>query len=225
MYYKYLKSLLRHKWFVFLEACKLGIPWLGITHDFSKFFPREFFPYARYFYGGEYLTKEQWHGDIRNKYPEALLKENIDTAFDAAWSIHQKINRHHWQAWLYVRKNDLVVEGDLEFACSHIVEQVTLPGERPERPTKEILPISYTKILVNDSDGIKCLYCNKKFSPDIFDALPMPEKYIRELIADWLGAGRAYGNPDILDWYNKNKHNQVIHPETRQRIEELLNDL
>jgi hypothetical protein len=48
---KYLWSMMRHKWFVFIEACKLGIPWLGLIHDLSKFAPSEFIPYARYFYG------------------------------------------------------------------------------------------------------------------------------------------------------------------------------
>ena len=44
-------DVIEHKWRVFLECCRLGIPWLGITHDLSKFLPGEFIAYANYRYG------------------------------------------------------------------------------------------------------------------------------------------------------------------------------
>lgn len=51
----------------------------------------------------------------------------------------------------------------------------------------------------------------------------MPEKYLREMIADWIGAGRAQGHGDDVEgWYAKNKENMVLHPETRARLEDLL---
>lgn len=56
-----------------------------------------------------------------------------------------------------------------------------------------------------------------------FRALPMPEVFIREMVADWLGAGRAItGGWDVWKWYFGNKHNQVMHPYVRHRVEELL---
>ena len=48
-YLAYLKKLLLHKWFVFLECLKMGMPLVGLIHDWSKFLPDEFIPYARYF--------------------------------------------------------------------------------------------------------------------------------------------------------------------------------
>lgn len=54
-------------------------------------------------------------------------------------------------------------------------------------------------------------------------ALPMPEKFIREMVADWAGAGRAItGKWEVRDWYEKNKENMILHPRTRARVEELL---
>jgi len=50
-YLKYLKYVLVHKYYVFIECFKVGLFWRGIMHDMSKFFPDEFLPYARYFYG------------------------------------------------------------------------------------------------------------------------------------------------------------------------------
>ena len=146
MYLKYLKSQLRHKWFVFLECCKLRIPWLGIVHDLSKFTISEWRGYARYFYG--------------KKTP------SVEFDFDVAWLHHQHRNKHHWQRWL-----------------------LTLDSAR--------------------SDG--------KMIPMI-----MPEKYQREMLADWYSAGRAYGNPNTAEWYLENREQIQLHPVTRQWIESQL---
>jgi hypothetical protein len=54
----------------------------------------------------------------------------------------------------------------------------------------------------------------------------MPDTYAREMVADWLGAGRAItGSWDLVEWYNKNRARQVIHPSTRRRVENLLHML
>ena len=55
--------------------------------------------------------------------------------------------------------------------------------------------------------------------------LPMPDRYMREMVADWLGAGRAKsGKWEALDWYEKHKDNIKLHPVTRMDVEELLHD-
>jgi hypothetical protein len=160
---KFLWSLLRHKFFVFVEACRLGIPWLGLIHDWSKFLPSEYVPYARYFYGN-YPKRSEIHGDMRNEIPDRLTKEGISAAFDIAWNYHEKRNKHHWQYW----------------------------------------------VLIND-----------RSEPQV-QGLPMPERYIREMVADWRGAGRAYGNPNTVEWYQKQAEKQIMHLKTRRRVEELL---
>ena len=64
---------------------------------------------------------------------------------------------------------------------------------------------------------------NPPEGPDRFRALPMPEVFILEMVADWLGAGRAItGRWDVWTWYAKNWQNQVLHPFTRVRVDELL---
>lgn len=58
IYFNYLKSLLKHKWFVFVGCFRLafhfsflfpGILFRGIIHDWSKFSFTEFPRYARKF--------------------------------------------------------------------------------------------------------------------------------------------------------------------------------
>jgi hypothetical protein len=41
----------RHKWYVFKNCCKAGIPWQGIKHDLSKYSPIEFFESVKYYSG------------------------------------------------------------------------------------------------------------------------------------------------------------------------------
>lgn len=53
--------------------------------------------------------------------------------------------------------------------------------------------------------------------------IPMPDRFIREMVADWCGAGMAIsGKDDTQDWYKKNRHNIKLNPITRKRVHELL---
>lgn len=75
-------------------------------------------------------------------------------------------------------------------------------------PTTERVPIS-DRILPEDDGGQK--------------VLPMPDRYRREMLADWRGAGRAQGfGNDVSSWYAKNRDKMVLHPETRAWIDEQL---
>lgn len=142
---KYLSYVMRHKWYVLREALKLGIaPHQAILHDWSKFLPSEWSPYARAFYAPD--GSGQYH-------PEE---------FTEAWNYHQKRNPHHWQYWM-------------------------ITWDRGET-----------------------------------ECLPMPDKYRREMLADWRGAGMALGKPDTKAWYLANKDKMHLHPETRAWIEQQL---
>lgn len=157
-FFKYLSYILRHKWFVFLECCKAGIPWRGLVHDLSKFSPSEFFPYMNHFY----LRKSK---AIEGGYLKQL--DTIpDPAFDKAWQLHLKRNPHHWQYWVSVSDHGTV--------------------QTPK-------------------------------------VSPMPDKYWKEMVADWRGAGRAQGYGDnTLEWYDKHKDSMILHPETRANVESEL---
>jgi hypothetical protein len=52
--------------------------------------------------------------------------------------------------------------------------------------------------------------------------LEMPLKYRKEMVADWRGAGRAQGTPNVLNWYTKNRHKIILGPKTREWVEKEL---
>ena len=97
MFFRYLKYLIVHKWYVFVECVKRGIGWQGLVHDLSKFRPDEFIPYMRYFYG-VYPTRAEAH--IQYPYGDVLNREQVDADFDLAWLKHQHRNPHHPQYWV-----------------------------------------------------------------------------------------------------------------------------
>lgn len=54
-------------------------------------------------------------------------------------------------------------------------------------------------------------------------AMDMPEHFIREMVADWVGAGYAInGKVEVQDWYEKNKQHMILSPDTKELVEELL---
>ena len=153
MHWKYLRYVILHKWYVLLETIRLGIFVRGLLHDWSKFLPDEWFPYARFFYGPQPKRDR-----IGNYYEPGNA-----SAFDLGWLKHIHRNKHHWQWWV-------LREGD---------------GE--------------TKIL------------------------PMPDRYRKEMLADWRGAGKAQGYGDNTNaWYQMNKEKMRLHPATRRWIEMML---
>jgi hypothetical protein len=91
MHLLYLSYVTRHKWYVFLECARRGLWWRGIKHDWSKFLPSEWIAYANYFYPQGVKL------DRRKATVAGLPPDSGDLAFDFAWLLHQKRNRHHWQ--------------------------------------------------------------------------------------------------------------------------------
>ena len=55
--------------------------------------------------------------------------------------------------------------------------------------------------------------------------LPMPEHFVREMVADWSGAGRAItGRWDVWAWYRAKRHYMDFHPSTAVLIEALVEE-
>lgn len=162
---KYLRYVARHKWFVFRAGLltKASL-WRLVKHDWSKFLPCEWVPYALYFYGD--LPKWDQAKIACPGYNYRNTKEGMAECFDTAWLHHQHANDHHWQHW----------------------------------------------VLREDSGATK--------------VLDMPVPVMREMVADWMGAGRAItGKWEALTWYTKNRDQIMLSENTRWRVEALLNKL
>lgn len=180
-YWVYLKSVLRHKKFVYLEGRKLGLSrWRLFWHDWDKFLPDEFMDYAKAFYTP----------DGQSRYEERHL--------EWAWMNHQHRNKHHWQYW--VRLDDLYVRNDL-----------ILIWDRGD-----------ITAFARDSDGAFYSQSYSSLPKELIFPDPMPDLDRREMLADWRGAGLAYGNPDTKSWYLTRRDTifqKFIHPDTLEWLD------
>jgi hypothetical protein len=53
--------------------------------------------------------------------------------------------------------------------------------------------------------------------------MPMPEKYIREMIADWTSSAIVYHQQNnTIPWYEKYKDTLLLHEETTKTLEKIL---
>jgi hypothetical protein len=166
---KYLKYVLIHKYWVFVAGLHLGVPlWQLITHDWSKFTPKEWFAYVNHFYGNyPKFDPEDTCKYVRQGYYGITTKETKEM-FDVAWNYHQKTQPHHWQFW----------------------------------------------VLITDSDEPRTC------------VLPMPQKYVLEMVADWAGAGKAItGKWEFEAWFLKNKDVYLLEDSTLYRVQQAIQKL
>jgi hypothetical protein len=68
-----------------------------------------------------------------------------------------------------------------------------------------------------------------KGSSVIQGVVEMPERYVWEMVADWMGAGAAYSKPpgsmDMRQWLAKTMQTITVHPKTAGLLAEILCDL
>ena len=81
--FKHLRTILVHKWWVFVYCCKCGLIWRGIKHDLSKFSPTEFLESIKYYTGTSSPIDE-------------CKKVN---GYSKAWQHHKGRNTHHYEHW------------------------------------------------------------------------------------------------------------------------------
>jgi len=146
-FFGHIKTILIHKYWVFLYCCKLGIPWQGLTHDLSKFSLVEFKESLRFYQQGK-------------SSPIPVAKS--EQGYSLAWQHHKGRNPHHYEYWTD-----------------------------------------------NYDTGITYIQ--------------MPYKYVLELIADWLAAGKTYNGKNFtveqeIDWWNNCKEEKAINDETKLLI-------
>ncbi|WP_175639152.1 DUF5662 family protein [Metabacillus schmidteae] len=133
--------ILDHKLNVLIECWQEGLYIQGIVHDWSKFLPIEFMPYAKKFF----------YKDEKSAEDEMKWKK--------AWLHHQHKNKHHWEYWVV--------------------------------------------------------------DPNNKQALPMPRKYLIEMVCDWRSFSRKWGRkvkPATLDLTDK----ILLHPDTKKELEIIM---
>jgi hypothetical protein len=107
---KHFHTVNKHRFHVFLNCVRCGIPWRGFVHDLSKYSPKEFFPSARYCTG-----KKSPIGEERK----------AEGGYSNVFIHHTRKNRHHYEYWVDVTTGDIILipmpyKFALEMCCDMI---------------------------------------------------------------------------------------------------------
>ena len=107
--YGHLKTVLKHKYYVFYYARMCGITWRGLKHDMSKLEPVELFESIRYYSG------------------DCSPIENCKRAegYSKAWFHHRSNNSHHYEMWVdnYDHGGQMLImpfEDCVEMLCDYL---------------------------------------------------------------------------------------------------------
>lgn len=121
---KHIKLVTKHKWVVFKLCCKIGIPWRGFMHDWSKFSPIEFWESVKYYDG--------------HKSPIAECKK--DKGYSEAWLHHKGVNKHHYQYWtdLSIPEKTIIMpyKYTAEMVCDQLAAGIVYNGKNWTKDTQ-----------------------------------------------------------------------------------------
>jgi hypothetical protein len=196
---RHVRKTLLHKWFVLLAGLRTGAPiWRLVIHDWSKLLPSEALAYARHFC--------------------ATPADQRPADFQRAWLLHQNRHPHHWEYWIpRSGKSPLpaidryVVHSDLIFAWIIDTSKGAPVTPYAERSDANLVTLSTLCDRLNEAPPVR-----------------MPEWAVREMVADWMGASRAYEGhwPTAASWpwWDANRYRIRLHPATRCRVEAIIAD-
>lgn len=193
----YLKAVLRHKWFVLLA----GLPMMrGLPPKLALRLLLNLI-----IHDASKFSASEWGPYARAFYGSAERKTGKpdgNVAFDRAWLHHLRHNKHHWQAWVYINTYSTAMY-------------------RHPAHTRAI-DLGW---LLQDDGRHKSILTGIPMGPLNYSRLevePMPSPYLEEMIADWRGANRAYGDQSLVAWYEKTRAARILHPDTQRWVEEEL---
>ena len=115
-FFRHFILISKHKWCVFKLACYAGIPFRGITHDFSKFSREEFWEGVKYYQG--------------NRSPINIARQK--KGYSAAWLHHKGRNKHHieyWYDWNLKESPIIPYKYVVEMLCDHVAAGMVYKGK------------------------------------------------------------------------------------------------
>lgn len=155
--WKHFKTITYHKILVMKNCFRVGLYWQGITHDLSKYSPKEFWVGAKYYQG--------------NRSPNNAERE--EKGYSAAWLHHKGRNKHHFEYW-----TDYSTKG---------VRGVMVPVRMPVRYVVEMMMdrIAASKVYngkrYNDSLPLNYFLEGKERAPIHEETKELLEKLLRML--------------------------------------------
>jgi len=106
-FFKHLRLIIIHRYYVFKLCCKCGLFWRGLVHDLSKFSRIEFWEGVKYCTG-----KHSPIGVCRKQ-----------KGYSNAWINHKNKNKHHFEYW-YDAENEVQINMPYKYAVESICDMI-----------------------------------------------------------------------------------------------------
>ena len=136
---------------------------------------------------------------FRNCLPASIMQNIMDYQYqicnlhDASKSDQEEYNAY--DLYFYGKNKSAKVVSDFKMACLRHIH---------------LNPHHWQYwVLQNDDDGTECV--------------PMSDNYILEMICDWWAFSWSKGDlEEIFSWYYEHKNIIMLHPSTREKVEQIL---
>lgn len=164
---------IKHKYFVFLYAIYLGIPFRGFMHDWSKFSLEELIPSGKYYTG---------------KQSPQTQERNANHDYSCVSVHHVGHNKHHWQYWVDYRGYNTLVycipyKYAVEFVCDSLAASRVYNGKnRDLRDAYNYFNNYCDKCLMHPAIKEFASSCFDCFSKDGFKSLT--KEFVRKKYAE-----------------------------------------
>ena len=117
IYFKLLKRIITHKFWVAYYCFQVGLYWQGLVHDFSKFSRTEFL-----------RSVEYWSDEI-----SSLANEKKINGYSETFLHHRGRNPHHYEYWIHSLDDggipaEMPRKYAIELACDYLAACKTYGG-------------------------------------------------------------------------------------------------
>ncbi len=145
------------------------------------------------------------------------------------WSYFKYVMRHKFYVLIASRK----VGASLWLAITHDISKlrpsewkpysITFYKSNGDEQYNETLDFNAAWLLHQHRNPHHWQYWILRMDQGDIMAIEMPHKYVKEMVSDWMGAGKAMtGKWNHVEWYSLNRDKIILHNNTRKLVEELL---
>lgn len=161
-FFKHLKVVTKHRFLVFKYSCKVGIPFLGLIHDLSKYSYKEFS-----------ISEKNYTG-----YQSPLLTERRNNGmFSECFVHHTNKNKHHFEYYIDYFGGDVILKiMPYKYNLEYVIDVISASKTYNGKKFNNNMPYEYfnsknKKYLMHPASKEFALVCLKKFSEDGFKHL------------------------------------------------------
>lgn len=108
---KHFHTVNKHRFHVFINACKVGIPFQGLKHDLSKYTFKEFISSSKYYTG---------------KYSPIVNERLSEGLYSSIFNHHTNLNKHHYEYYVDYYKGDIVlIQMPFKFSLEYVIDVIS----------------------------------------------------------------------------------------------------